>query len=244
MDRTVKAFDFMPPSLYEQIHQDMLNKIAAKEWVPGQRIPTEMELCEIYNVSRITIRRAMDDLVQSGHLKRLRGKGTFVAPEIIENKLVKFYSFSETLKSKGLTEEAEVLTFDLITADRFLANKLKIASPDLPVFKINRLRSVDEVPYAVETSYIPEKLVSGLTEDMVAENGLYNAMRSLGVAPDRAAETFRAVSMVGLEARLLQQDVKAPVMAIERLTFSGTVCVEYCRSIVRGDFFSYTVELG
>jgi len=69
-------------------------------------------------------------------------------------------------------------------------------------------------------------------------------MQSLGVMPNRAVETFRAVSLGGLEARLLQQYPQAPVMSIERVTYSGASRVEYCRSIVRGDFFNYTVELG
>jgi len=230
--------------LYEQLHDDMLNKITTRQWKPGQRIPSEMELCEVYGVSRITVRKAIEDMVKSGHLKRHRGKGTFVQMELIENKLSKFFSFSDTLKSKGLKELAEVLTFEVIHADGSMAEKLKLTSDyDTMVFKILRLRSVDEIPYAVETSYIPKRLLPGLTEALVTENGLYTAMRSLGVTPDKAQETFHAASLGGLEARLLQQEIRTPVMSIERLTYSGSVHVEYCCSIVRGDFFAYTVEL-
>jgi len=229
--------------LYEQLHYSMLNKISSRDWKPGQRIPSEMELCEMYGVSRITVRKAIEDMVRTGHLKRYRGRGTFVQTELIENKLSKFFSFSETLKSKGLNELAEVLTFEVISADTFLAEKLRLDDSHRMAFKIMRLRSVDEIPYAVETSYIPQKLLMKLTEALVAENGLYAAMRALGVAPDRAQETFHAASLGGLEARLLQQTPQAPVMSIERLTYSGTAHVEYCCSIVRGDFFAYTVEL-
>jgi len=234
--------------LYEQIHEDMLNKVAKQVWKPGQRIPSEMELCEIYGVSRITIRKAIEDMVRSGHLTRYRGKGTFVQAELIENRLSKFYSFSETLKSKGIHELAEILAFDVVGADDHLTNilDLKAAYPDERhfVYKITRLRSVDESPYAVESSYIPKSLLPDLTEVHVRENGLYNAMRLCGVMPDKAKETFQAVASRGLEAKLLQQNVAAPAMAIERVTYSGSVIVEYCRSIVRGDFFAYTVELG
>lgn len=230
--------------LYEQLHEDMLRKISTRQWKPGQRIPSEMELCEMYGVSRITVRKAIEDMVRSGHLTRHRGKGTFVQLGVIENKLSKFYSFSEALKSKGLNEVAEVLAFDVVSADDTLTETLRLLAPNQLVFKVTRLRSVDEVPYGVETSFIPKELLPGLTEGLVAEKGLYNAMQSLGVTPDRAVETFQAVSMGGLEARLLQQDLQAPVMGIERLTFSGDIHVEYCRSIIRGDFFTYTVELG
>ena len=233
-----------PTHLYEQVHADIFNKIVSRSWKPGHRIPPEMELCEVYGVSRITIRKAIEDLVRSGHLTRFRGKGTFVRRELIENKLSKFYSFSESLKSKGHSEIAEVLAFDTMAADETLVDKLRLSSFNVLIFKITRLRSVDEVPYAVETSYIPKEIVPSLTEAFVAENGLYNAMQQLGVAPNKATETFRSVSLGGLEARLLQQNLQVPVMSIERLAYSGDICVEYCRSIVRGDFFTYTVELG
>ena len=230
--------------LYEQVYADMFNKITSRHWKPGQCIPAEMELCEVYGVSRVTIRKAIEDLVRSGHLTRRRGKGTFVHLKPIENKLSKFYSFSESLKSKGHDEVAEVLAFDTMIADEILIDKLKLKGHNVLVFKITRLRSVDDVPYAVETSYIPKAIVPDLTEAFVATNGLYNAMQQLNVVPNKATETFRAISLGGLEARLLQQDLQVPVMSIERVTFCGDIHVEYCCSTVRGDFFSYTVELG
>jgi GntR family transcriptional regulator len=220
----------------------MLKKIASREWKTGQRIPTEMELCEIYNVSRITIRKAIEDLVLMGHLVRQRGKGTFVRIEHIDNKLSKFYSFSESLRAEGINEVAEVLAFEVLPAAEGILSKLELPAASL-VYKITRLRSVNDVPYAVEASYIPHALFKNMTADSVAENGLYNTMRMLGVAPVRARETFRATSLGGLEAKLLQQEMHAPVMRIDRVTYNGSVVVEYCCSTVRGDFFTYTVDL-
>jgi len=229
--------------LYEQLRNDMISKIAAKEWMPGQCIPAEMDLCDSYGVSRVTVRKAIEDLVSSGHLRRYRGKGTFVRAKLIENKLSKFYSFSETLKSKGLEEVAEVLAFETVPVDDFLAEKLKLPLSEV-AYKLVRLRNVDGMPYAVETSFIPKARFVGLTGKFIADNGLYNAMQLLGVTTNRATETFHVDSMDGLEARLLQQSLPNPVMCIERLTWCDDLMVEYCRSIVRGDFFYYTVELG
>ncbi|MCL2604246.1 MAG: GntR family transcriptional regulator [Defluviitaleaceae bacterium] len=229
--------------LYEQIHEDMLNRISSREWRTGQRIPTEMELCDIYGVSRITIRKAIEDLVLMGHLIRQRGKGTFVRVEHIDNKLSKFYSFSESLRAQGINEVAEVLAFEELPASDDITQKLELPEKNALVYKITRLRSVNDVPYAVEASYIPKALFKSMTADSVADNGLYNTMRMLGVAPVKARETFRATSLGGLEARLLQQELNAPVMCIDRITHNGSVVVEYCRSTVRGDFFTYTVDL-
>jgi len=230
--------------LYEQIYDDMANKIDMRKWKPGRKIPTEMELCDIYNVSRITIRKALEELVRTGKLVRQRGKGTFVQTEHIENELSKFFSFSEHLRSCGIHELAEVLDFEEIPVAESIAKKLDLKEHSNLVYRLIRLRSVDDIPYAVETSYIPKSLYNGLTATAVSENGLYNTMKTLGRSPDRAKETFKATALGGLESRLLQQELNAPVMSIERITYSDNTIVEYCHSTVSGDFFAYTVELG
>ncbi|MCL2188416.1 MAG: GntR family transcriptional regulator [Defluviitaleaceae bacterium] len=233
----------MKTALYEQIHEDMLQKITSNQWKSGGMIPAEMELCEIYGVSRITVRKAIEELVLTGVLVRQRGKGTFVRVTHLDNQLSKFYSFSESLKVAGISEEAEVLAFKELPASKHTAERLEISAGDT-VYEVIRLRSVNDVPYAVEASYLPKALFKGITAKSIADNGLYNSMRQLGIAPVRARETFRAAALDGLEARLLQQDIHSPVMRIERVTYNGSVVVEYCTSTVRGDFFTYTVELG
>ena len=229
--------------LYEQIYDDILQKIDSNEWAAGARIPAEMQLCDLYNVSRITVRKAIEDLALAGHLVRYRGKGTFVRVEHIENKLSKFYSFSESLRAVGINEVAEVLAFEEIAASGQVAKDLMLSAAQTNVYKITRLRSVNDVPYAVEASYIPKHLFKNITAESIGANGLYNSMRMLGVAPIRAKETFRAAALGGLEAKLLQLDIHTPVMRIDRVTYNGTVVVEYCCSTVRGDFFTYSVDL-
>jgi GntR family transcriptional regulator len=202
-----------------------------------------MQLCKIYDVSRITVRKAVEDLVLGGYLVRQRGKGTYIRVEHIENKLSKFYSFSESLRAMGINEVAEVLAFEEVAASTKIAKELQLFPPNINVYKITRLRSVNDVPYAVEASYIPTALFKSMTAQAVSEKGLYNSMRALGVAPIRAKETFHAATMSGLEARLLQQDISTPVMHIDRVTYNGSKVVEFCHSTIRGDFFTYSVEL-
>ena len=230
--------------LYEQLRDDMLSKMATGQWRPGQRIPSEVELCEVYGVSRVTVRRAIEDLVKTGRLNRYRGKGTFVKREFIEKTLSKFYSFSESLKSKGIKENVVVLAFETVTADGILRGKMTLFGVNPSVHKITRLRSIEEIPYAVETSYVPEMLFPNLSEALIVEKGLYKAMHSLGVAPNHATETFWPSGLDEMTSQLLLQALGTPAMEIERLTYADNACVEYCRSVIRGDFFTYTVELG
>jgi GntR family transcriptional regulator len=231
-----------PISLYYQLQEKLLVKIRAGEWRKGEKIPTEIELCKIYGLSRITVRKAIEELVKDGYLVRYQGKGTFAASENLEQKLSKFYSFSESLLQKGKKEHVKMISFSEIKAGTVIAPALKIEK-DAKVFKILRLRSVDDTAYAMETSYIPCALCPQLAEKDIVEKGLYNSMRALGVEPKRAVEKFRADAVCPYEAKQMKLAPGQPVIRIERTTFDGPVIIEYCSSVVRGDFFTYTVEL-
>ncbi len=232
----------VPIPLYYQLKEELLKKISSKHWKPGAKIPSEKELCETYGVSRITVRKALDEFVRSGLLVRQRGKGTFVTNLSTEQRLSKFYSFSESLKQQGMDEYVNVIHFDRITAPDDVAEHLGMETPGA-VFKLTRLRMVDLTPYTLETSYIPVAVCPQLCAETVAENGLYNSMRARGVFPDRVIEKFRATVIRKEEAELMELKVGMPAMHLERVTYFGTRIIEYCSSIVRGDFFTYTVEL-
>ncbi len=232
----------IPVSLYYQLKEELFKKISSRKWLPGAKIPSEKALCEMYGVSRITVRKALDMLVSSGHLVRRQGKGTFVTDLSLEQSLSKFYSFSEELKQRGMDEHIKVIYFDQVAASGDIAWHLGL-EPFTSVFKLTRLRMVDLTPYTLESSYIPVKVCPALTQASIAENGLYDSMRANGVYPDRVIEKFRATIIRKVEAELMNLKTGMPAMQVERVTYSGSNTIEYCSSIVRGDFFTYTVEL-
>ena len=231
-----------PFTLYYQLKEKLAKKIANHEWMPGEKIPSEAELCDAYGVSRITVRKAIEDLVRSGQLIKHQGKGTFVSNVSMEHRLSKFYSFSEELTRKGMTEHAQILSFDVACAGEEVGEKLSIQGSD-QVFMVKRLRTADELPYTVEVSYIPHTLCPGLTAKAIANSGLYNSMRSLDVYPERIVEKIRATAVSKADAALMKIKANSPAIKLERLTYSGAHTIEYCVSIVRGDFFTYTIEL-
>jgi Transcriptional regulators len=232
----------VPISLYYQLKEELMKKIISKQWPPGEKIPSEKELCSLYGVSRITVRKALDELERSGHLVRRQGKGTFVTNISFEQRLSKFYSFSEELKQRGLEEHSQVIHFEQISAPDEVANQLGL-EPEGQVFKLTRLRLVDQTPYTLETSYIPVDVCPILTKENISSKGLYNTMRMGGIFPDRVIEKFRATVIRKTEAELMGLKLGMPAMHLERVTYFGVRTVEYCSSIVRGDFFTYTVEL-
>lgn len=231
-----------PLTLYYQLSVILAQKISAGEWKPGQMIPSEAELCKMFYVSRITVRKAIENLVQAGKLVKRQGKGTFVTNVSIEHRLSKFYSFSEELRKRGMAERTQMLSFDIINASDEVSGKLSLPSGE-QVFRVKRLRMADEMPYTVETSYIPYILCPGLTSEKIISNGLYNSMSDLGVIPERIVEKLKATAVSKADAKYMKLIANSPAMRVERLTYYDIHKIEYCISIMRGDFFTYTIEL-
>jgi GntR family transcriptional regulator len=231
----------IPISLYYQLKEKLLKKIQTEEWKPGQKIPSESELCAAYGLSRITVRKAIEELVRSGHLERFQGRGTFITSTSFEQKLSKFYSFSEELKKWGKKEQADILSFEVVTPDEETREKLGMEGGR--AFRLERLRSVDGTAYTVETSYIPHEVCPKISREDIDKNGLYKSMRNSGVYPQRIIEKFRATAIQKSEAKKMGLKASSPAIHLERTTYDKSRIIEYCVSIVRGDFFTYTVEL-
>lgn len=227
---------------YAFVKEEVARKILSGEWKNNSLIPSEERLCEIFNVSRSTIRKAIDELEKEQYLTKVQGKGTFVKRGQIEQRLSKFYSFSDELRNKGMSEYARIIEFDVILADRELADHLCII-PDAKVFKITRVRNVEMGPYALETSYIPQNVVPELSEAVIEQLGLYQGMKKYGVIVETAVESFTAVNLNEYQSQLLEVELHDAAIALTRTTYSGVQVVEYCESYIRGDFFSYSVTL-
>lgn len=236
--------DKAPVTLYYQLKEILINKVRSNEWPIGTKIPTERELCDIYKVSRITVRQALNELEKEGYLNRKQGKGTFVTAPKIEQRLSKFYSFSEEIRKMGYAPETKVLDFNVVKADKDIASLLNL-SEGAEVYSIKRLRLANGEPFALETSYIPYEECIGLTPDEVSEKGLYNIMKSkYNIIPSQAEEIFCAVLVSKEDAVHLQVKKGSPGLYLERITYNGAnKPVEYCRGVIRGDRYKYRVML-
>ena len=142
---------------YEEIAEDIKNRIESGEYRPNDQLPLEKEMCEKYGVSRITIKKAMDKLVMRGLVVKRRGAGTFVKD--IDDKEVsdistsyQFEGFSKTFSDKTII--SKIVEFKVINAEREIAEKLKIPEDEF-VYYIVRARYADKVPYVMEYTYMP-----------------------------------------------------------------------------------------
>ena len=177
---------------YVQVKEEIRRRIRSKEWTAGCRIPVESEFCEMFGVSRITVRKALEELQMEGYLVKIQGKGTFVREQTVEQRLCKFYSFSEELRRQGIQEQARVMELSSVSADADLANHLQIVVGE-QVHRVYRIRCTEHGPYAVETSYIPVNFAPAISKDMINENGLYKTLEAHGVVVDSARETIKAI---------------------------------------------------
>ncbi|PAV31141.1 GntR family transcriptional regulator [Virgibacillus profundi] len=229
--------------LYLQLMEDLIKKIDSGKFRENEKLNSERELCEIYNMSRITVRQALQELKREGYIYKLHGKGTFVAPKSINQNLVKLYSFTEEMKKMGKTPTTEVLSFKQITVDEHLASKMEV-DPYEEAFQVVRLRLADKEALLYETSYLPKKIFPKLKETDLNKRPMYDIFyQDYQVSVTKAIERFAATSVGEAEANHLNMQINQPAMLIRRHAYHQDQLIEYTVSVARGDKFDYTVEL-
>lgn len=225
--------------MYFRIQQNILDQIQRGLLKPGQQLPTEAELAQQYQVSRITAKRALDELVREGRAFRRQGRGTFVAQTRIRD-ISGFGSFSDDMRARGLTPGAQVLVCQEIEPDAAIRARLRLAQIE-PVYLLKRLRLADGEPAAVETAYLPCRLCPGLVNDDLNHGSLYAILKEkYQIAPTWADAEIEAARAAKEEAALLKLKVGMPVLIARRITFSANYdVIEAVNSVYRGDRFTF-----
>ncbi len=234
----------LPNPLYAQIKEILFERIRSSEWQPGSCIPTETELCQSFSVSRITIRRALSELVAEGYLERISGRGTFVSQPPINQTLKQLTSFTQDMQRRGQRPGSTVLAIQQIPAERDLASRLRINAQE-NIILIKRLRLANDEPMAVETAHLPARYFDGLQSENLEGQSLYRIMRErFGIVPTRATQQMSAAACPDHEAELLYVPKKSPVLHIFRTTYDQSDrVVESVESFYRGDKYVFQAEL-
>lgn len=229
--------------LYVQLMDDLVKKIDKKVYYEHEKLPSERDLCEIYNLSRITIRQALRDLEREGYIYKVHGKGTFVASKPFNQKLVRLYSFTEEMKKNGKTPKTKVLAFSEIEIEEPLAKMMNLETLE-EVFQIIRLRIADNEPLMYETSYLPKKFFPNLTKDKLIKRPMYDIFKEdYQIVVTRAIEHFTASLIRKKESEHLHIEINQPAILIKRFSYYNEDLIEYTINVVRADKFGYTVEL-
>lgn len=229
--------------LYLQLSDFLIQKIEMGELGVDEKLPSERELCEIHNLSRITVRQALQELERDSYIYKLHGKGTFVSAQTFNQNLIKLYSFTEEMKKIGKKPTTQVLSFKEIMLDERLSEKMHL-SPYQEAYQIVRLRLADGEPLMQETSYLPKNIFHSLTENDLISRPMYEVFyEDYQIKVTKAIERFSATSIRQEESTSLKTKINHPAMLVKRFAYNDDTLVEYTISIARGDKFDYTVEL-
>ena len=227
---------------YEQIALDIQKKINNGEYSANDQLPLEKEMCIQYNVSRITIKKAMDKLVMNGSVVKRRGAGTFVKDvdytEIKDISTSKqFNGFSDSHKGEKVT--SKIIEFKVVNPSEEIANKLKMEKDDF-VYYICRVRYADEKPFVLEYTYMPIDVISGVKKE-VLKGSIYNYIEEkLNLKIKSAHRTVRALITSNLEKKELMMEENIPILQIEQIAFlDNGQPFEYSKSNHRGDRFDF-----
>jgi GntR family transcriptional regulator len=210
----------------------------------GDLIPSESELQEEYNVSRITIRRAIQELVQEGHLYTRQGRGTFVSRPKVSQELNLITSWAETMAAMGMRPETKRIEYFVEPAPVNIARLLNIPIGD-KVYRIERLRYADGEPTCIMTNYLSPAVVPGLLDKGLKSESLYETLeKHYSIVLSRAEETVEAKAAKASEAELLNIKRGAPLLYATRVTYDITDRpVEVVISITRADRYSYKIRM-
>lgn len=201
-----------PIPVYYQLKNDLISKISEGIWKPGECISSERELCEIYGVSRMTIRQAIGELVQEGILLRIKGKGTFVCEQTFKQK--DMMSFSEIVKQMGKKLRSEIVEFKKISTPEDLADIFSLDE----LYKITRKRIVDDECVAIEKVYIPVDYCGYMDEEML-KGSLFKVLENFGYEVDYSQSSIVSVIMDNELQELFNVSDQVPMLKIISKTY-------------------------
>jgi GntR family transcriptional regulator len=233
-----------PIPLHAQLKAALDHHIEAGDWPPESRVPSERELCGQYEVSRITVRQALQQLVIEGRLVRIHGRGTYVATFPLKKQLLPLVGFSEDMTARGQRPGARVLRFEGSAPSLAVAQALQLTAGE-SVLLLKRLRLSNTRPMAIETVHLPEHRFPGLLSENFEDRSLYQVLGAkYGVRPSRALQQWQAVACPAHDAKILEIPKESPVLQIQRTTFdSSGRPFEYLDSFFRGDRYVFQAEL-
>lgn len=229
--------------LYRQLEQLLREKIEDGEYVKGDILPSEKQLQETYNVSRVTVRQAIGNLENDGYLECHRGIGTIVVFQKIDENLKQVISFSEEMKRHGITMQTSHCVFTKEKAGKVTALNLGIKENET-CYKLVRVRGANDSPIVYSITYLTGNREYPLHNELY-KNSLYQLLKEeYGVQITKGHETLEAVGANKEISQMLQIREGSPVFKRTRKTFdNNNEIIEYTVCYYPGDKYKYSVEL-
>jgi DNA-binding GntR family transcriptional regulator len=232
-----------PQKLYLQLHSILKGKMERGDWEVDSQIPTEEELCRLFDVSKATVRIAVAELVREGYLRRQQGKGTFVCKRVIPEGLSMLTSFKENMLEAGVVFETRVLARTVMMLTDDLELKLDVPE-DKHIIYLKRVRLVGDEPVLLQESYLPHAVCPALLVEELEDQSILDLLEQrCGVRVTRVRDYIEVVALAEEEAKLLGLPAGSPALLLEQYFYAGGAQVMYTRSVKRPERFRFFIEL-
>ena len=228
---------------YQTVKKEIMRMINDGLLDDSKCLPPENTLCDMIKASRMTVRKAVDELVAEDILYRIQGKGTFIKQNVrINQRLSRLTSFSEDVRAMGMVPDSKILLNQEMPASELIAEKLGLKFGD-PVIQFQRLRLADNEPIAIETSYYSSNQYKDMLTNFYS-GSLYQLFKeNYGIKPARALQTMEISKLTNWEANLLGEE-SSIALFIHRQTFDqNDRPFEYVVSRYRIDKYKFNIEL-
>ena len=228
--------------VYIQIHDQLKNEIEQGIWKVGDRLPSERELAVKFNVSRMTLRQAIQNLADEGILERKIGSGTYVAREKVQEKMSGATSFTEIMESQNRVPSSRTISYFLTSPSSSEMEKLNLSKDDT-ILRMERIRFADDVPICFEVASVPQKLIDGYSKAEITES-LYRTLEEKGgkkIGP--ANQTITAVLASEKIADYLEVKRGDADLRLRQISyFEDGTPFEYVRTQYVGNRFEFYLE--
>lgn len=226
---------------YIRIHDAIKKEIDGGIWEIGQRLPSERDLADDYEVSRMTLRQAITLLVEEGILERRVGSGTYVASRRVQEKMRGTTSFTEIVRSQGKSPSSQVVSYQRKPANETEIEQLQLKPSDY-VVRMERVRYADNVPLVFEVASIPEKLIREFKREDITEH-FFQTLTDNGYEIGKSQQTIYAKNASERVANYLKVPKNHAVLALTQVSyFTDGRPFEYVHSQYVGDRFEFYLE--
>ncbi|MFJ7746368.1 GntR family transcriptional regulator [Peribacillus sp. NPDC097295] len=230
-------------ALHSAVKESIVHMIKNGDYQPNTKLPTEAEFCNSYDVSRTTVRTALQQLTMEGYVYRIQGKGTFVSENKVRQTLTSTVeNFSDQVMMQGKNPSTKVFSLTVIEADASLAKRFNLQIGD-PVNKLVRVRYVDDVPLQYEVAYLPWHRTPGL--DMKAcETSLFRLLKhQFNIKILKTIEHLELALADEYIAEKLDITNDSPCFSLETHTYeTDQSVIEYSKTYFRGDRANFVIE--
>ena len=223
--------------LYTRIQEYVADLILSGKLAPDSKIQSERDFSEDLGVSRMTVRRAITELVNEGLLERKHGSGTYVAKPKLTYQAGELTNYIEAMQKRNIATASQLLDFDQVAASKRLAAFLELQIGD-PIYRVSILRLANRVPVVLERVFVPCARCPGLEEWDLEKTPVYDLLTdAYHITPGRISQTVEAVVAADAVAQQLRVDEGFPLLLLSRITFERSQApIVFSQDFLRGDY--------